>query len=51
MAAKWSLISMDRCIAALIDRMSQGKSIEDMINPAGRIKEMLSLYRRREEKQ
>ena len=38
-------VNMDRYIAALIDTMNRGESIQNLIRPAGRIRQMLELYR------
>ena len=40
-------VTMDRYIAALIDTLSRGDSIQNLIRPAGRIREMLALYGRK----
>ena len=38
-------VNMDRYMAALIDTLNQGKTIQELTKPAGRIQEMLKLYR------
>ena len=38
-------VTMDRYIAALINTLNRGETIENLIKPAGRIKQMLELYR------
>jgi ribose-phosphate pyrophosphokinase len=38
-------VNMNRYIAALIDTLNRGKSIQELLKPAGRIREMLDLYR------
>ena len=38
-------VNLDRYIAALIDTLNQGKTIQDLIRPANRIREMIELYR------
>lgn len=38
-------VNMDRYIAALIDTMNQGNSLENLTKPAGRVLETLELYR------
>ncbi len=38
-------VNMDRYIAALIDTINRGETIQELIRPAGRIREMLELYR------
>ncbi|MBQ7599472.1 MAG: hypothetical protein IJU57_02245 [Clostridia bacterium] len=39
-------IKMDRYIAALIDTLANGNTLQEIIRPAGRIREMLDLYRK-----
>jgi hypothetical protein len=36
---------MNRYIAALIDTMNRGDAIQELTRPAGRIRQMLELYR------
>ena len=38
-------VNMDRYIAALIDTLNRGMTIQNLIKPAGRIREVISLYR------
>ena len=38
-------VTMDRYIAALINTLNRGEPIENLIKPAGRIKQILELYR------
>ena len=38
-------VNMDRYIAALIDTLNRGGSIQELIKPAGRIRQMVELYR------
>ena len=45
---KWYFsINMDRYIAALIDTLNRGETIQELIKPAGRISEMISLYKKK----
>ena len=39
-------VNMDRYIAALIDNMNRGNTLYDLTKPAGRIRQMLDLYRK-----
>ena len=39
-------VHMDRYIAALIDTLNQGKTLEKLIRPAERIRQMIELYNR-----
>ena len=41
-------VKMDRYIAALIDTLNRGEPIRDLIEPAGRIRQMVELYNRGE---
>ena len=38
-------VKIDRYVAALIDTLNRGKSIHDLTKPAGRIRQMLDLYK------
>lgn len=38
-------VNMDRYIAALIDTANRGESLNDLLKPAGRIRQMLDLYK------
>lgn len=38
-------VNMDRYVAALIDTLNQGESLQSLVKPAGRIAEMLKVYR------
>lgn len=38
-------VSMNRYVAAIIDTLNKGNSLQELIRPAGRIKEMLALYK------
>ena len=38
-------VNMDRYIAALIDAMNRGESLQPLVKPAGRIKDVLDAYR------
>ena len=40
-------VTMDRYIAALIDTLNRGESIQDLVKPASRIQQMLEIYRAR----
>ncbi len=40
-------VNMDRYIAALIDTLNRGDTIQDLVKPAQRIKQMIELYRNR----
>ena len=40
-------VNMDRTIASVIDTLNRRKSLHDIMVPAGKIKEMLELYRKR----
>ena len=41
-------VNMDRYIAALIDTLNRGGSIQELIKPAGRIRQMVELYKQSE---
>ena len=41
-------VSMNRYIAALIDTMNRGDAIQELTRPAGRIRQMLELYREKD---
>ncbi len=41
-------VNMERYIAALIDTLNQSGTLQELIKPAARIRQMLALYRRRE---
>ena len=44
---KWYFsVTMDRYIAALIDTANRGETLNDMLNPEGRIRQMLEVYKR-----
>lgn len=38
-------VGMNRYVAAIIDTLNKGKSLQDLLRPASRIKEMVTLYR------
>lgn len=38
-------VNMDRYIAALIDTLNRGETIQELSKPAGRIKQMIALYK------
>ena len=40
-------VNMERYIAALIDTLNRGKALSELTRPAGRIRQMLDLYRAR----
>ena len=40
-------VNMDRYIAALIDTLNRGESLENLVRPARRIKQMIELYQSR----
>ncbi len=43
---KWYFsVTMDRYIAALIDTANRGETLNDLLKPAGRIRQMLELYK------
>ena len=43
---KWYFsVTMDRYIAALIDTVNRGETLNDLLKPAGRIRQMLELYK------
>ena len=44
---KWYFsVTMDRYIAALIDTANRGETLNDMLKPEGRIRQMLEVYKR-----
>lgn len=45
--AYYSTVNMDRYIAALIDTLNRGESLETLVKPAQRIKQMIELYQSR----
>ncbi len=38
-------VGMNRYVAAIIDTLNKGNSLEELIRPAGRIKELLTIYK------
>ncbi len=38
-------VRMDRYIAAIVDTLNKGNSLHDLIKPAGRIHQMVELYK------
>ena len=40
-------VNMDRYIAALIDTINRGETLQELSKPAGRIKQMIELYRQK----
>lgn len=43
----YGTVNMDRYIAALIDTLDRGESIEELVKPAGRIRQVIELYKNR----
>ena len=42
-------VSMNRYIAAIIDTMNRGGSLEELTKPAARIRQMISLYQKEDQ--
>ena len=40
-------VNMNRYVAAIIDTLNQGKSLENLIRPAQRIKDLITIYKQR----